>query len=90
MPSHTFLARARDSGLGEFLITSHVLDPYVVFPPWGEVVRETGWSRSIGHPPLSSASPVNLRLRVGPRALSEKKRIREQGVKNLVCQSVSL
>mgnify|MGYP007059758343 CR=1 FL=1 len=42
---------------------------------------------SIGHPPLSSASPVNLRLRVGPRALSEK-RIREQGVKNLVRQSV--
>ena len=43
---------------------------------------------SIGHSPLSSASPVNLRLRVGPRALSEKKRIREQGVKNLVCPSV--
>ena len=40
MPSHTFLARARDSGLGEFLIPSRVLDPYVVFPPWGEVVRE--------------------------------------------------
>jgi hypothetical protein len=43
---------------------------------------------SIGHPPLSLASPVNLCLQVGPRALSEKKRIREQGVKNLVCQSV--
>jgi len=40
MPSHTFLARARDSGLGEFLIPSRVLDPYVVFPLWGEVVRE--------------------------------------------------
>jgi hypothetical protein len=43
---------------------------------------------SIGHPPLSLASPVNLRLREGPRALSGKKRIREQGVKNLVRQSV--
>ncbi len=30
---------------------------------------------SIGHPPLSSASPVNLRLRVGPHALSEKKEL---------------
>ena len=30
-------------------------------------------SSSIGHPPHSSASPVELRLRVGPRALSEKK-----------------
>ena len=28
----------------------------------------------IGHPPLSSASPVKLRLRVGPRALSGKKK----------------
>ncbi len=38
-------------------------------------------SCSIGHPPLSSASPVNLRLRVGPRALSgKKKELREQGV----------
>ncbi len=35
---------------------------------------------SIGHPPHSSASPVELRLRVGPRALSEKKELREQGV----------
>jgi hypothetical protein len=47
----------------------------------------TGTSSSIGHPPLSSASPVKL-LGVGPRRLSEKKGIREQGVKNLVCQSV--
>ena len=31
---------------------------------------------SIGHPPHSSASPVELRLRVGPRALSEKKELR--------------
>jgi hypothetical protein len=30
--------------------------------------------RSIGHPPHSSASPVELRLRVGPRALSGKKK----------------
>ena len=29
---------------------------------------------SIGHPPLSSASPVKLRLRVGPHTLSEKKK----------------
>ena len=40
----------------------------------------------VGHPPLSSASPVKL-LGVGPRGLSEKKELlREQGVKNLVCQ----
>jgi hypothetical protein len=31
-------------------------------------------SCSIGHQPHSSASPVELRLRVGPRALSEKKK----------------
>jgi hypothetical protein len=31
-------------------------------------------SSSIGHPPHSSASPVELRLRVGPRALSGKKK----------------
>jgi hypothetical protein len=30
---------------------------------------------SIGHPPHSSASPVELRLRVGPRALSGKKKL---------------
>jgi len=37
--------------------------------------------RSIGHPPHSSASPVELRLRVGPRALSGgKKEIRVKGV----------
>ena len=34
------------------------------------------FARSIGHPPHSSASPVELRLRVGPRALSEKKELR--------------
>jgi hypothetical protein len=33
-----------------------------------------GTSCSIGHPPHSSASPVELRLRVGPRALSGKKK----------------
>jgi hypothetical protein len=31
-------------------------------------------SGSIGHPPHSSASPVELRLREGPRALSGKKK----------------
>jgi hypothetical protein len=30
--------------------------------------------QSAGHPPHSSASPVELRLRVGPRALSGKKK----------------
>jgi hypothetical protein len=30
-------------------------------------------SGSIGHPPQSSASPVELRLRVGPRTLSGNK-----------------
>jgi hypothetical protein len=34
----------------------------------------TTFSCSIGHPPHSSASPVELRLRVGPRALSGKKK----------------
>ncbi len=44
---------------------------------------------SIGHPPHSSSSPVELGLRVGPCALSgAKKELREQGVKNLVHQSV--
>ena len=44
---------------------------------------------SIGHPPHSLASLVELRLRVGPRALSgQKKELREQGVKNVVHQSV--
>jgi hypothetical protein len=36
-------------------------------------------SSSIGHPPLSSASPVKLPLRVGPRALSEKKELGNKG-----------
>ena len=36
-------------------------------------------SSSIGHPSHSLASPVELRLRVGPHALSEKKELREQG-----------
>ena len=31
---------------------------------------------SIGHPPHSSASPVELRLRVGPQGLSGKKKVR--------------
>ncbi len=36
---------------------------------------------SIGHLPHSSASPVELRLRVGPRALSgKKKEVRVKGV----------
>jgi hypothetical protein len=37
------------------------------------------FSSSIGHPPHSSASPVKLRLRVGPRALSEKKELGNKG-----------
>jgi hypothetical protein len=45
---------------------------------------------SIGHPPHSLASPVELRLRVGPHALSEKKELREQGVKKSVLLSVRL
>jgi hypothetical protein len=45
-------------------------------------------SSSIGHPPLSLASPVKLRLWVGPSALSGKKRFREQGVNNFLCPSV--
>ncbi len=36
-------------------------------------------SCSIGHPPHSSASPVELRLQVGPRALSEKKNLGNRG-----------
>jgi hypothetical protein len=36
--------------------------------------RSTYGSCSIGHPPHSSASSVELRLRVGPRALSGKKK----------------
>jgi len=43
-------------------------------------------SSSIGHPPHSSASPVELRLQVGPHALSgKKKELREQGVLKSVC-----
>ncbi len=44
---------------------------------------------SIGHPPHSSASPVELRLRVGPRALSEKKRSQVTGGEE-ICPSVLL
>jgi len=44
---------------------------------------------SIGHPPHSSASPVELRLRVGPRALSgEKKEVRVGGVLKSVPPSI--
>ena len=39
-----------------------------------DVVFLGGKTCSIGHPPHSSASPVELRLRVGPRALSGKKK----------------
>ena len=47
------------------------------------------WSSSIGHPPHSSASPVELRLRVGPRALSgKKKEVRVKGVLKFVRPSV--
>jgi hypothetical protein len=50
-----------------------------------------GANSSIGHPPHSSASPVELRLRVGPRALSEKKEknLGNRGLRNYsVCLSV--
>ena len=47
---------------------------------------------SIGHPPHSSASPVESRLRLGPRTLMEKiNNLRNKGVKNflsLSCLSV--
>ncbi len=39
-------------------------------------LEEKSEPSSIGHPPDSSASPVELRLRVGPRALSKKKEVR--------------
>ncbi len=46
---------------------------------------------SIGHPPHSSASPVELSLRVGPRVLSgKKKEVRVKGVLRFVCPSVCL
>jgi hypothetical protein len=47
------------------------------------------WPCSIGHPPHSSASPVELRLRVGPRALSgKKKNLGNRGCWNLsVCNA---
>ncbi len=38
-----------------------------------------GKASSIGHPPHSWASPVELRLWVGPRALSEKKNLGNKG-----------
>jgi hypothetical protein len=46
-------------------------------------------SCSIGHPPHSSASPVELRLWVGPHALSgKKKEVRVKGVLKSVPLSV--
>jgi hypothetical protein len=46
-----------------------------VLIPWYPISYLTIAS-SIGHPPHSSASPVELRMRLGPRALSEKKELR--------------
>ena len=46
MPSHTFLARARDSGLGEFLIPSRVLDPMWSFRPGVKWYVRLGQSRT--------------------------------------------
>jgi len=44
---------------------------------------------SIGHPPHSSASPVELGLQVGPRTLSgKKKEVRVKGVLKSVSLSV--
>ena len=45
---------------------------------------------SIGHPPHSSASPVKLRLRVGPRALRGKKELREQATDGKNCSRAVL
>ena len=58
---------------------------------WQQVklAKAHGGTCSIGHPPHSSASPVELRLRVGPRALSgQKKEVRVKGVLRFVCLSV--
>jgi len=44
----------------------------------------------ISHPPHGLSSPVELHLRVGPRTLSEKIELREQGMKNFLCLSVCL
>jgi len=49
-------------------------------------VLESLYAGSIGHPPHSSASPVELRLRVGPRQWKKKKNL--EGVKNVVPLSV--
>jgi hypothetical protein len=47
-------------------------------------------SSSIGHPPHNSASPIELRLRVGPRALSgKKKEVRVKGVLKSVRVSIA-
>ena len=53
------------------------------------MTQQEGTTSSIGHPPHSSASPVELRLRVGPRALSgKKKELRYRGVLRFLCPSV--
>ncbi len=94
MPSHTFLARARDSGLGKFLIPSHVLDPYVVFPPWGEVVREArpvsfNWPSTPQFGQPSKFAPAGRALRA---QWKKKKNLGTRGEEPClsVCQSVSL
>ena len=48
-------------------------------------------SGSIGHPPHSSASPVELRLRVGPRDATSGKKERSKGKRGVeICPSVTL
>jgi len=51
-------------------ITWEYLHAVVLMNPVTSYLR----SCSIGHPPHSSASPIELRLRVGPHALSGKKK----------------
>jgi hypothetical protein len=49
-------------------------DTFALIPCYPMSNRTIASPGSIGHPPHSSASPVELRLRVGPRALSGKKK----------------
>jgi hypothetical protein len=67
-----------DDGWADFTVQPILTTNRIVYHPIHCVeilLRFVIWmTRSIGHPPHSSASPVELRLRVGPRALSGKKK----------------
>jgi hypothetical protein len=52
-----------------FLINFSFLDSALKLRSFHIIIQ-----KSFGHPPHSSASPAELRLRVGPRALSGKKK----------------